>query len=124
MSAGGITDDGERYPCKIDEYITADHAKHIILALKERFDEDVVSILDGASHFQASKVSALAERGGLSFIQFLAYSPYLHPGEECWRQLKEIIGNQLVASQIQNSKVRLIQHFPGCQYQMCIISSN
>lgn len=95
---GAITDEGERYFCKIDEYITADHAKHFILAVKERFDEDVMIVLDGAPYFQAAKVSKLAERDGLSFIQFPAYSPDLNPVEECWRQLKEVIGNRLLTS--------------------------
>ena len=51
---GAITEDGERFFSRFTEYVTADHAKHFILALCEEFEEDLIIVLDGAPYFQRS----------------------------------------------------------------------
>ena len=68
--------------------MTAEHAKHFILALCEEFEEDLIVVLDGAPYFQASAVTDLATRDDLAFVTLPAYSPELNPVEECWRQLQ------------------------------------
>ena len=45
---GTIPEDGETFFVQTDEYITAQHAKHFILALQEKFQEELFGILDGA----------------------------------------------------------------------------
>lgn len=40
--------DGDRFFARFEEYVTGDHARHFILALYEKFQEDLIVILDGA----------------------------------------------------------------------------
>lgn len=95
---GAVTDAGETFFSRFQEYVTADHAKHFILALCEEFDEDLVVVLDGAPYFRASAVTDLADRDGLELVFLPPYSPDLNPVEECWRQLKDGLGNRLFDS--------------------------
>jgi transposase len=95
---GAITEDGDRFFSRFEEYVTAEHAKHFILALCEEFQGDLLVVLDGASYFRASAVTDLAARDDLEFVQLPAYSPELNPVEECWRQLKADLSNRLFES--------------------------
>jgi hypothetical protein len=95
---GAVTDAGETFFSRFQEYVTADHAKHFILALCEEFDEDLVVVLDGAPYFRAATVTDLADRDGLELVYLPPYSPDLNPVEECWRQLKAGLGNRLFDS--------------------------
>ena len=95
---GAITEDGDRFFSRFDEYVTAEHAKHFILALCEEFQEDLIVVLDGAPYFRASAVTDLAARDDLEFVRLPAYSPELNPVEECWRQLKQALGNRFFDS--------------------------
>jgi hypothetical protein len=74
--------------------VTAEHAKHVILALCEEFQEDLIVVLDGAPYFRASAVTDLADRDDLEFVRLPAYSPELNPVEERWRQVKRDLGNR------------------------------
>jgi transposase len=78
--------------------VTAEHAKHFILAVYDEFEEDLIVVLDGASYFRASAVTELAERDGLEFVRLPAYRPDLNPVEECWRQLESALGNRYFES--------------------------
>jgi len=95
---GAVTDDGQSFFSRFPEYVTADHAKHFILALYKEFKDDLIVVLDGASYFQASKVRSLADREGIEFVQLPAYRPELNPVEECWRQLASALGNKYFES--------------------------
>jgi transposase len=95
---GAITEDGDRFFSRFTEYVTADHAKHFILALCEEFEDDLIVVLDGASYFQASAVTDLAARDDLAFVTLPAYSPELNPVEECWRQLQSALSNRFFDS--------------------------
>jgi len=95
---GAVTDDGRSFFSRFTEYVTAEHAKHFILALYYEFEEDLIVVLDGASYFQASAVTDLADRDGIEFVQLPAYRPDLNPVEECWRQLESALGNRYVDS--------------------------
>ena len=95
---GAITEDGERFFSRFEEYVTADHAKHFILALCEEFEDDLIVVFDGAPYFQASAVTDLAARDDLAFVTLPAYSPELNPVEECWRQLQEALSNRFFDS--------------------------
>jgi transposase len=95
---GAITEDGDRFFSRFTEYVTADHAKHFILALCEEFEDDLIVVLDGAPYFQASAVTALAARDDLAFVTFPPYSPELNPVEECWRQLQTALSNRFFES--------------------------
>jgi transposase len=95
---GAITEDGDRFFARFEEYVTADHVKHFILALCEEFQGYLLVVLDGASYFRASVVTALAARDDLTFVRLPAYSPELNPVEECWRQLKAALGNRFFDS--------------------------
>ncbi|WP_092817032.1 IS630 family transposase [Halopenitus malekzadehii] len=95
---GAITEDGDRFFSRFTEYITADHAKHFILALCEEFEDDLIVVLDGAPYFQASAVTDLASRDDLAFVTLPSYSPELNPVEECWRQLQAALSNRFFDS--------------------------
>lgn len=95
---GAVTENGDAFYCRCDEYITGEHARKFILALSNEFDEDLIVVLDGAPYFQSSKVTDLAERDGLEFVRFPPYSPDLNPVEECWRQLKKRLRNRFFES--------------------------
>jgi transposase len=90
--------DGDRFFSRFEEYVTADHAKHFILALCEEFENDLLVVLDGAPYFQASAVTDLAARDDLAFVTLPSYSPELNPVEECWRQLQNALSNRFLDS--------------------------
>jgi hypothetical protein len=81
---GAITEDGDRFFSRFEEYVTVEHAKHVILTLCEEFQKDVIVVHDGAPYIQASAVTDLAARDDLEFVRLPAYSPELNPVEECW----------------------------------------
>ncbi len=95
---GAITEDGDRFFSRFEEYVTAEHAKHFILALCGEFQGDLIVVLDGAPYFRASAATDLAARDDLALVRFPAYSPELNPVEECWRQLKDALGNRFFDS--------------------------
>ncbi|WIV66826.1 IS630 family transposase [Natrialbaceae archaeon AArc-T1-2] len=95
---GAITEDGDRFFSRFEEYVTADHAKHFILALCQEFEDDLIIVLDGAPYFRASAVTDLAARDDLAFVTLPAYSPELNPVEECWRQLQAALSNRFFDS--------------------------
>jgi transposase len=61
--------------------------------LYEKFQEDLIDVLDGAPYFRASVVTDLAARDDLALVRLPAYSTELNTVEECWRQLKDALGN-------------------------------
>ena len=81
---------------QFEEYVTAEHAKHFILALCKEFEDNLIGVIDGAPYFQASAVTDLAALGDLAFMT--SYSPELNPVEECWRQLQASLSNCLFDS--------------------------
>ena len=95
---GAVTEDGDSFFARFPEYVTAEHAKHFILALYKEFEEDLIVVHDGASYFRASAVTDLAARDGLAFVRLPAYRPDLNPVEECWRQLDSALGNRYFES--------------------------
>ena len=95
---GALTEDGDRSFSRFEEYVTADHAKHFILALCEEFEDDLLVVLDGAPYFQASAVTDLADRDDLAFVTPPSYSPEFNPVEECWRQLQHALSNRFFDS--------------------------
>jgi transposase len=95
---GAITEDGDRFFSRVEEYVTAEHARHFILALREELQEDLIVVLDGAPYFRASAVTDLAARDDLEFVRLPAYSPDLNPVEECGRQLKRDLSNRFFGS--------------------------
>jgi transposase len=78
--------------------VTAEHAKHFILALCDEFEDDLLVVLDGAPYFQASAVTDLAARDDLAFVTLPSYLPELNPVEECWRQLQAALSNRFFDS--------------------------
>lgn len=84
---GAITEAGAHVVSRFEEYVTADHTKHFIVAFCEEFEDDLLVVLDRAPYFQVSTVTDLAARDDLAFVRLPAYSPELTPVEECWRQL-------------------------------------
>jgi hypothetical protein len=85
---------GDRLFSRFEEYVTADHANHLILALCEEFEDGLLAVLDGAPYFQASAVTDLAARDDLAFVTLPSYSPESNPAEECWRQLQAALSNR------------------------------
>jgi len=97
-SLGAITENGDRFSSRFEEYVTAEHAKHFILALCKEFEDDLIVVLDDAPYFQASAVTDLAARDDPAFVTLPSYSPELNPVEECWRQLKASLSNRFFGS--------------------------
>jgi hypothetical protein len=95
---GAITENGDRFFSRFEEYVTEDHAKYFILALCKEFEDDLFIVFDGAPYFQASAVMGLAARDDLAFVTLPAYSPELNPVEECWRQLQNALSNRFFDS--------------------------
>ncbi len=95
---GAITEDGDRFFSRFEEYVTAEHAKHFILVLCKEFEDNLIIVLDGALYFQTSAVTDLAVRDDLAFVTLPAYSPELNPVEECWRQLQADFSNRFFDS--------------------------
>ena len=95
---GAVTEDGRTFFSRFSEYVTAEHAKHYILALCNEFKDDLIVVLDRASYFRALEVRALAERDDLELVRLPAYRPDLNPVEECWRQLESALGNRYFES--------------------------
>lgn len=87
-----------RFFSQTDEYITAQHAKHFILALQEEFQEELFIVIDGALYFQASTIIDLVEREAISFVRLPAYSAELNSVEKYWRQRKTELENWLCRS--------------------------
>lgn len=85
---GVITEDGDRFFSRFEAYVTAEYAKHVVLALCGEFQKDVIVVLDGAPCVRPSAVTDLAARNDLGFVRLPVYSPELNPAEECWRQVK------------------------------------
>lgn len=95
---GAVTEDGESFFLRFEEYVTGAHAKHFILALCEEFRDDLIVVLDGASYFRASAVTELADRDDLALVRLPAYTPELNPVEECWHQLDRALSNRFFDS--------------------------
>ncbi|MFB6199013.1 MAG: IS630 family transposase [Halobacteriaceae archaeon] len=95
---GAVTEDGRQFFSRFTEYVTAEHAKHFILALCDEFRDDLIVVLDGAPYFQAATVQDLADRDDLYFVTLPSYSPELNPVEECWRQLQAALSNRFFDS--------------------------
>ncbi len=95
---GATTENGDRFFARFEEYVTAEHAKHIILVLYKELEDGLLIVLDGAPYFQASAVTDLAARDELAFVTLPAYSPELNPVEECWRQLQAALSNHFFES--------------------------
>ncbi len=95
---GAITKDGDRFFSRFEEYVTAEHAKHFILALCKAFEDDLLTVLDRAPCFQAPDVTSRQVRDDLNFVTLPAYSPDLNPSEECWRQLQAALSTRFFES--------------------------
>jgi len=108
---GAITKDGDRFFSRFEEYVTADHAKHFILALCQEFEDDLIIVLDGAPYFQASAVTDLAARDDLAFVTLPAYSPEHNPVEgagDSYKRLSAIGSSTQLASYQRRSIPHLI----------------
>nr|WP_191452955.1 IS630 family transposase [Halogeometricum sp. CBA1124] len=95
---GAITENGDRFFSRFIEYVTAEHAKHFILALCKEYEDDLIVVLDGAPYFQASVVTGRQVRDDLVFVTLPSYSPELNPVERCWRQLQKALSNRFFDS--------------------------
>lgn len=50
---GVITENDERFFSLFEEYVTTEHAKHIILTVCIEFEEDLIEVLGRSPYFQA-----------------------------------------------------------------------
>jgi hypothetical protein len=48
---GAITEDGDRFFSRFEEYVTPDHTMNIILAICMDFKHELIVALDGAPYF-------------------------------------------------------------------------
>lgn len=95
---GAITEDSRSFFSRFPEYVTAEHANHIISSVYNEFKDDLIVVLDRSSYFRASQVQELANRDGIEFVQLPAYQPDLNPVEKCCRQLESALGNKYFES--------------------------
>jgi transposase len=61
--------------------------------IMQRFEDNLVIVLDRALYFQASAVTDLAARDDLVFVTLPSYSSELNPAEKGWRQLQASLSN-------------------------------
>jgi hypothetical protein len=109
-----ITEGGDRLFSRVNECVTAEHAKQFPPAVCDEFHGDVIGGLDGASYFRASTVTDLAARDDLEFVRLPAHSPELNPVEGCWRQVKENLSNDCL-SRSTTSRRRLTTLSSSCR---------
>jgi hypothetical protein len=69
---GPITENGDRFLSRFEERVTAGHAKHFVLVLCEKFQDNLITVPDGVPYFRASAVTDLAPRDDLEFVQLPA----------------------------------------------------
>lgn len=67
---GAITENGDRFFSRLEEYVTADHAEHFIIILLKGFEYDLIIVLNGTPYVQASVITDLAARDSITSSQY------------------------------------------------------
>lgn len=95
---GALTEDGETLFLECNGSFTKEVTVRFLQTLQEEFGENLIVVLDQATYFIANKVKTFVEDTAIDLVYFPTGSPDLNPTEECWRQLREILGNQYFGS--------------------------
>lgn len=102
---GAITPEGDNLYFLTEEYLTAEHAIHLLGALKREFGDKLVVFLDQASYFSAKDLweyvsgerttdavddttIECVEGEDLRIWYLPSHLPELSPVENCWNQFK------------------------------------
>jgi hypothetical protein len=70
-----ITEDSGRFFSRFEEYVTAEHAKYVILTPHNESQEMFIIVLNGVSDFRTSGVTDIAARDDLKFVRLPVYLP-------------------------------------------------
>lgn len=90
---GALTEHGETLFLESNGSFTKEITVRFLQTLQEEFGENLIVVLDQAPYFIANTVKTFVEDKAIDLVYFPAGSPDLNPTEECWRQLRKILGN-------------------------------
>lgn len=93
-----LTEYGETLFLECNSSFTKGVTVRLLRTLQEEFGRNLIVVLDQATYFIANKVKNFVEDTAIDLVYFPAGSPDLNPTEECWRQLRKILGNQYFGS--------------------------
>ena len=93
-----MSDDRELFATEVVDRFTSEITIRFLRALQDEFGEKIHVLLDNASYFKSQQVQDFIEGTEIEVTYFPRGSPDLNPVEECWRQLKQSLGNQFFSS--------------------------
>lgn len=92
---GAVSDDRELFVTEVVDRFTIEITIRFLRALQDEFGEKIHVLLDNALYFKSQQVQEFIEETTIEVTYFRRESPDLNPVEECWRQLKQSLGNQV-----------------------------
>ena len=95
---GAVSDDRELFATEVVDRFTSEITIRFLRALQDEFGEKIHVLLDNASYFKSQQVQDFIEGTEIEVTYFPRGSPDLNPVEECWRQLKQSLGNRFFSS--------------------------
>lgn len=95
---GAVTDCGETFVTEVADSFTSDVTIQFLRALQDEFGEYIHVILDNATYFASNQVSDFIDESSIQVTYLPTGSPDMNPVEECWRQLKQQLGNRFFGS--------------------------
>ena len=91
---GALPENGETYFTPVADSFTSDVTVQFLKALQAKFGKYVHVNLYNATYFTSNKVSEFHEDSSLEVTYLPTGSPDMNPGEECWRQFSQFLGNR------------------------------
>lgn len=95
---GAVTDDGESFYASVADSFNSETTISYLKALREEFGERLHLVWDNATYFIATDVKEFIAESEMCVTYLPTGSPDMNPVEECWRQLKQRLGNRLFDS--------------------------
>lgn len=95
---GALTEEGETLFLECNGSFTKEVTVQFLQVLQAELGKKLVVFLDKASYFTAKKVKRFVEDTQIELVYFPTGMAKLNPTEECWRQLRMVLGNQYFGS--------------------------
>ena len=95
---GAMTTNGETFFASVEDSFNSDVTIAYLRALQEEFGEYLHLVMDNATYFTSNAVHEFIADSKMTVTHLPVGSPDMNPVEECWRQLKATLGNQLFDS--------------------------
>ena len=91
---GALTETGETLFQECSGSFTEEVTVQFLQLLQAKFEEDLLVVLDKGSYFTAEKVTHFVEDSKIELLYLPTGMAKLNPTEECWRQLRSVLGNK------------------------------